>query len=302
MTKLFKPMRSCHPDDKFPIQYPMLMSRKYDGIRLCRYEDKLFTKSGKQLPNRHIRNWCLANLPEGLDFEVISGPPNLETTYNSTYRAAMTIEGEPDFTLILFDFCNDLTSYAIERSQRLQQLASSLDQTKIVVAEQTMVSNAVEMLAKYEQFLAEGYEGAILRNPTSLYKWGKCTAKEQIQFKIKPEEDFDAIVLSVYEAMENQNEAFLNELGETKRSTHQDNLVGKGIAGGFIALDKNTGETIRVGAGKMKHDERKAVWESRESPAYVGRGFTYRSMTYGVKDAPRHGRWYRWRDTVDMET
>jgi DNA ligase-1 len=293
---IFKPMRSCHPDPKFPLQPPYLVSRKYDGIRLVRHEDKLITKSGKQLPNKHIRNWCLANVPPGFDFEVISGPPNLETTYNTTYRAAMTIEGEPDFHLYMFDLCDRDNMYAIDRYKRLQCFPAN---QRIVVVEKYLCTDMVQVQAYYDQFLSEGYEGAILQTPDSFYKSGKCTPKENIQLKLKPEDDFDATIIDVYEAERNDNEAFLNELGETKRSTHAENKVGKGIAGGFLARDHLTGETIRIGCGKMKHAERAEVWQDKTN--YIGRGFVYRSMTYGVKDAPRQGRWYRWRDTVDME-
>ena len=289
-------MRSCHPDPKWPMQGPYLVSRKYDGIRAVRYEDKLITKSGKQIPNRALRHWALINVPQGVDFEFISGPPNLETTYNTTYRAVMTIEGEPDFNVYAFDLADQPNMYAIDRYKLLKSLP--LD-PRIIVVEKTLVSDMTAVQAAYDSYLAEGYEGLIAQSPDSFYKSGKCTAKEDIQFKLKPEEDKDAIVLAVYEAERNDNEAFTNELGETKRSSHAENKVGKGIAGGFIAHDVETGQTIRIGCGKMKHDERALVWQNQAD--YVGSGFVYRSMDYGVKDAPRHGRWYRWRSTVDME-
>ena len=60
--------------------------------------------------------------------------------------------------------------------------------------------------------------------------------------------------------MENQNEATINELGRTQRSTHQENLVGKGMVGGLVCKMPETGLQINVGPGKMKHDKREYYW------------------------------------------
>lgn len=301
----FKPMRSVAPDEKFPVRFPMLGSYKYDGIRLCRYDGKLVTKSGKQLPNKAVRNWILAHIPEGIDFEVIVGPPNLETTYNTTYRGVMSIEGEPDFTLYCFDICEAegaAGGFAHERYVNMVNRLKPVMQAwpgRVVPVDQKWLHSQAELDAFYSEALEAGYEGIVVKDPSGFYKWGKCTAKEGIQFKIKPEVDAEAMVVGFYEAEENQNEAFKNELGETKRSTHQENKVGKGTLGGFIAKDLATGRDIRVPCGKMKHAERQHVWNNQAQ--YVNEIFTYRAMGYGELNLPRQPRWYRWRHVVDVE-
>jgi DNA ligase-1 len=98
--------------------------------------------------------------------------------------------------------------------------------------------------------------------------------------------------------MENQNEAKTNALGRTERSTHKENLVGKGILGGMVAVDLISGKEIKVAPGKMTHDQRLHLWTHQEE--IVGKVVKYRSMDKGVKDQPRFARWIDFRSERDM--
>ncbi len=299
MSKVFKPMRSVAPDEAYPITWPKHCSRKLDGIRFTVHQGKALSKSGKPIANHHIRNWIEEFMPEGLDGEIISGPPNLETTYGTTFSAVMTHEGTPEFDLYVFDLSDSLTTYASERLAALTAMMAGMpDRVKLV--EQTMVTSQAQFDVLYAKYIEEGYEGAILKDPAGFYKYGRSTPKVQTQLKFKPEEDFDAEVTGVYEALENLNEAFTNEVGETKRSTHQENKVGKGMIGGFHATDLLTGLPLRVAAGRMKHDDRIATFNNPELAK--GRFLKYRSMTYGqmTNGQPRHGRFIGWRDVTDL--
>jgi DNA ligase 1 len=301
--KLFKPMRSVAPDTKYPVTYPKLMSRKLDGIRCCIYKGKALTKSGKPVPNVHIRNWLEQNVPDGFDGELISGPPNLGTTYGTTFSAVMTQKGEPDFDFYVFDVCTDLVSGAAKRKETLMELCKLL-WTRIKFVDQQVVNSDDEVSRLNNYYLAEGYEGAILVDPAGLYKYGKATAKAQEQLKMKQVEDFEARILDTYEAEYNGNESFVNEVGETKRSTHAENKTGKGMVGGYRVQDLLTGAIFNVGAGKMTHPERIAEWEAYtlNNTHRLSELIKYRSMTYGdmTNGAARHGRWIGWRDKSDM--
>ena len=292
----FTPMRSCEPTDKYPIQFPCYVSRKLDGIRLVKHEGRAKTKSLKSLPNKHITKFVEAHLPERIDCEIICGAPNLETTYNTTFRGAMTIEGEPEFTLYVFDYADDTAGYCHERIKRVEELCKGIP--NVVVVEQILVHTMEQLEELYDQFLAEGYEGLIARTLTGTYKYGKCTPKEAIQFKVKPHADKDCLILSVHEGSTNNNPAFINELGGTSRSTDASGLVPSGMLGYFLAQDVESGETFRLAPGKLKHDERIEILKN--AAKYVGKFAKYRSMDYGVKDKPRHGRWYQWRHEADV--
>jgi DNA ligase-1 len=147
----------------------------------------------------------------------------------------------------------------------------------------------------YARQLDLGYEGAILRNSSALYKEGRATAKSQDMLKFKPFLDSDAIVLDVYEAMTNNNPTFTNELGRTDRSTHAENLEGNGMAGGFTV--RMGTKVFNIAAGKLNHDQRREVLQNKDK--YIGQLATFRHLPIGEKDVPRHGRFMRWRSKLD---
>ena len=303
----FKPMRSVALDDKYPVQFPVLGSYKLDGIRIVKHNGKALTKSLKSVPNKAICRWVEQNLPDGVDGEIISGPPNVETVYSSTFTAAMTKEGEFEFKLYLFDLHNEELMFAIERYRKLQNIVRSLPVAaaeRVVVVEKKLLHSMEEVEQMYSEALENGYEGLILQDPTAFYKYGRSTAKAGTQLKLKPEEDFEFEVLGAYEAMFNGNEAFTNEVGETARSKHQENLVGKDSLGGFFAKDCASGVEFKVAPGKLKHDERDALWAQwlANPDSLIGRIGRYRCMGYGemANGRPRHGRFYGWRDRSDL--
>lgn len=304
MSDNFKPMRSCAPDEAFPITFPKLASFKLDGIRVCKFEGKTRTKSGKPLPNKYIRAWIEANVPEGYDMEVGSGDPFAADFYKNTFSAAMTIEGTPDFKLYVFDMCDDIGSFANDRMLRVQSLYNELPadvQARIVVVSQTLLTSQAQIDTMYANALDLGAEGLILKDPTGYYKYGKSTPKQQTQLKLKPEEDEEALITGVYEGLHNDNVAFTNEVGETKRSTHAENKVPNGRLGGFNVI--KDGMDFKVGPGKFTHDELKALWDQHlaNPGCHTGKFIKYRSLGYGVDKRPRHPRALGFRDPADME-
>jgi DNA ligase-1 len=163
--------------------------------------------------------------------------------------------------------------------------------------DQRLVAFQAELDAMYGSALEDGFEGLIARNLGGLYKFGRSTAASQDALKLKPFADSDAVVLSVFEAMANQNEAFTDELGRTKRSTHAAGLVGKGTLGGFICRDVASGVEFSCAPGLLSHAEREALWAIG---GCVGRILKYRHLPVGVKDLPRHPRFIGWRSSIEM--
>ena len=302
-----KPMRSCAPTESYPVQFPCYGSYKIDGIRIVKHEGKALTKSLKPVPNKTIARWVEHNLPDGVDGEIISGPPNQADVYTKTFTAAMTIEGAYEFSIYLFDLHNMPKAYATERYNALKSLVSNLsDSVKAVakVVDKRVLNTQAEFDAMYNEALALGYEGLVTQSLDGLYKHGKCTPKENIQLKHKPEEDADFRLVGIYEAMHNGNDAFTNEVGETSRSTHQEGLTGLGMVGGFEAVDVETGIPFKVAPGKLSHADRIAIWQDwlKEPGKWVGKLGKYRCMGYGTmtNGRPRHGRFYAWRHESDL--
>jgi DNA ligase 1 len=97
--------------------------------------------------------------------------------------------------------------------------------------------------------------------------------------------------------MHNDNVATKNELGRTKRSTHQENLRGGGMLGVLVGEDVKDGRTVRAGTG-FTMEQRQAYWASPE--AVLGKVFKYKHFDHGVVNDPRHPVFLGWRDERDM--
>lgn len=293
---MFKPMLSEDIGKvKEELTFPKLVSTKLDGIRCVTKFGGVLSRSLKNIPNHHVREMLAPY--QGLDGELISGEPNDPKVYSNTFSAVMTEEGTPEFTYYVFDYIDCHQGISLVARQGLlnkMQLPSF-----IKVLPQMAVKSEGELQKAYEQYLSQGYEGVIARNPNSEYKYGRATAKSQDMLKIKPFADREAVIISPYEAMHNNNEEFINELGRTARSTHQENLEGLGMLGGFIVEDLESKVQFNCAPGVLTHAERTTLWEKHKG-ALAGKIIKYRSLIIGVKDKPRHPRFIGWRDPSDM--
>lgn len=294
--KSFKPQLAFDSAElKVPIKFNKRVSTKLDGIRLATPGAQPLTRSLKRIPNNYVAKLLSDKAVADLDGELIVGQANAEDVYRKTFSGVMTHEGEPDFLYFVFD---DLSDFSLTFEQRLDKLYSRKLPSFVTVLDQRLVTSQQELDSMYEKNLELGFEGLIARNPGSLYKFGRCTANSQDSLKLKPFADGEAEILSVYEAEENLNEAFVNELGYTERSSHAENKVGKCMVGGFIVRDILTGVQFRCAPGSMTHKERTDIWKVRT--LVEGKVITYRHMTVGVKDKPRHPRFKGWRSALDM--
>lgn len=293
---MFKPQLASEISKlQIPVTFDKLGSTKLDGIRLATWRGQPLTRSLKLIPNKHVQ--YLMRLVPYKDGELIVGPPNAADVYRKTFSGVMSIEGTPDFTYYIFD---DLTDFSLTFEQRLNKLADieSKLPSWCKVLPQNRIKDQTDLDSMYAGCLELGYEGVMLRNPDSMYKFGRCTVNSQDSLKVKPFQDAEAEILAVYEAEENLNEAFTNELGYTDRSTHAENKAGKGMAGGFIVRDLVTGVQFRCAPGSLSHYQREVVWKYQHM--MPGKILTYRFMPLGVKDKPRHPRFLKWRSPLDM--
>ena len=71
------------------------------------------------------------------------------------------------------------------------------------------------------------------------------------------------------------------------------------MVGALVGIDINTGEEVRIGAGRMDHAERAEVWVTRGD--FIGRLAKYKFMATGIKDKPRHARFISWRNLEDVD-
>ena len=96
--------------------------------------------------------------------------------------------------------------------------------------------------------------------------------------------------------MHNANEATRNELGYIERSSHKDNLVGRGDLGALV-LEMDDGRQFNCGTG-FDDALRAEIWANADQ--YMGRMAKVKSFLIGVKDLPRFPVFLGFRDEGDI--
>jgi DNA ligase 1 len=293
MNAITKPMLASKCENPHLLPFPVLATPKLDGIRCLKIGGKALTRSFKPISNRFAREWIEANLPDGVDGELMLRGG----TFNQTTSAIGARDGQPDFVFHIFDFVDESTElpYA-ERMKRLDALPES---TRIVKVMPVWIRNAAELATYEEECLAAGYEGVMVRTPHSPYKCGRSTEREAWLLKIKRFEDAEAVVLEPYEGMTNQNVAELDAFGRTKRSLAQAGMIGRGELGGFIVRHLSTGVEFRLGYNHVVGGiDRVTLWMKRE--VLVGKVVKFSHQPSGAKEAPRFPKFIGFREAWDM--
>ena len=285
MTDFFKPMLATDAD-LTKLRFPLLASAKLDGVRAVVRGGVVYSRSNKPIPNIYVQS-LFANC-EYFDGELIVGEPNNKTVYRDTMSGVMSKEGAPDVRFFIFDHVLDVTWPYLKRRR-------SIEHPRTRILEQHHVSDITTLLKLEERLLDQGYEGLILRDPNAPYKYGRSTVREGYLLKLKRFVDAEAEVIGFEERMHNGNEATINELGRTKRSSHQANKTGRGDLG---ALRLRTPEGVEFSCGTGFTDqERDYIW--RNQGAYLGQLAKYKHFDVGAKDSPRHPVFLGWRDRND---
>ena len=290
MTKPFAPLLAA-PADLKRIEYGNVwLSAKLDGIRAIVIDGVVVSRSLKPIRNRHVQK--LFGHLEHYDGELICGDPTAKDCYLKTNSAVMSADGEPDVTFHVFDHVEQPCDEYFARYKRL----AGGRYVQVVV--QHSAENETALLDLEQWLLGKGYEGVMLRahsGPQSFYKYGRSTAREGTLLKLKRFTDSEATVIGVEEEMQNNNEATKDALGRTERSSHKENLVGKGRLGALICETKE-GIRFNIGTG-FDAATRVDLWQRRETlPGMLAK---FKHFEIGQKEAPRFPVFLGWRDPID---
>lgn len=296
MVDFKSPMLAAKPKpaDYEKITYPKLASPKLDGIRAVVQGGQVWSRKGILIPNKRVQRTFGRKAYEGFDGELIVGEPTGQGVFGRTTSGVMSVEGEPDVQFYVFDFLRgNVKGYAY--TARLRELERHVDVSKdyeIVVVEQLSIRDDIELDHFEAVYLADGYEGMMLRDPAGAHKHGRSTMREQGLIAIKRFAQAEGVILACNEEMANTNVATLSETGHSKRSSHKAGKVVKGRLGSCTVrvtdcseLPEMIGQTLNVGAG-FSADERSIFWAQRGG--MVGKeGFQFKFQAHGVKDKPR---------------
>jgi DNA ligase-1 len=273
------------------LRFPLLASPKLDGIRAMIIDGKVYSRSMKLIPNAYVQACFGSSVLNGLDGELILGDPRHPDAFRNTTSAVMSHEGRPDVQFHVFDMWNQPLAAFHNRLMAARAMIHS----DIVPVEHIHVYSENDVLALEESYLAQGYEGVMLRDPTGKYKQGRSTLREGGLVKLKRFHDSEALVVSMIELMHNDNEAKPDERGFMKRSSHQENKRPAGKMGALSVMDMTTKVQFEIGTGFTDAD-RVALWEN--SP--VGKIIKYRYFPTGSKDKPRFPTFVGFRSLEDL--
>lgn len=302
MREGFKPMLAFDVQ-LGKVQYPAVALPKVDGVRGVNHLGKAHARSMKPIRNKFTQDWFSKPEFDGFDGEMAAEAPNHPRLCSLTTSATSEIKGEPQIQWWIFDDFREPWKPFIERIQsahaRVRELQAKHNWWQIAAMPYRVVKDEAELLAYMNELLDDGYEGIIVRGMDKPYKYGRSTQREFGLGRIKPcvEELFK--ITAVEEAMENTNEAQVNELGRTFRSSSQEGMVPKGMIGkvhgawerdvewnGQVLFKK--GDAVLMGPGTLSHDERKFYWENQQ--LFIGRLGKCKTFPIGVKDKPRQPR------------
>lgn len=301
----FKPMLAKEYDpDKLVL--PCYASPKLDGIRASVVNGQLLSRSLKPIPNKFVSDILSDPLFEGFDGELIANSPTAPNAMQEATSLFMSHGKQQSFTYFVFDLHNMDAGFDVRYDELHERIKAAsayimaqrmMHDVRIVQLAQTVITDHEHLAVFESRQVASGYEGVILRKMDGVYKYGRSTVNEGLLLKVKRFTDGEAIIIGFEEQMHNGNEATVNELGRTKRSSHQENKWGKGTLGALVVRDLKTKVEFNIGTG-LNDGVRDHIWANRDS--HEGRIVKYKSFEVGVKDKPRHPVYLGMRSPLDM--
>lgn len=271
--------------------YPYLASTKIDGIRAFVHPQYgPVTRRGRPIANEYIRAW-MEQLPPGTDGELVVGSPNAVDTFKTTFKGVQSIKGEPDFTYYAFDSGEDAQTPFNIRHAKLYDLLSKVGE-HLKVLRHERISDLQELRLYELLALDQGFEGVMLRDPFSPYKYGRSTFSEGYLLKLKTYMDIDAVVVGFEELKENTNEQERSPFDMAERSKAKAGLVPTGTLGALIVSSPAFPGAFKVGTG-FDDTERDRIWAMRSY--YLGRWAVIKYTPCGTDARPRHPVFKDWR-------
>ncbi|RQT68098.1 ATP-dependent DNA ligase [Burkholderia cepacia] len=314
----FKPNLAAPLTKPELIKFPVWASPKIDGIRCVFFGGVAYSRSLKPIPNPCVQEFAreYADILDGLDGELVVGKPTDPNCMQNS-MAVMSKSAEPDFTFHVFDWFpvevipqNWKPAYW-QRSDvvemRLMHCATHLrrvERVRAVPQHLCVCANDLDILEA--RFLADGYEGMMIRAHDGTYKCGRSTEREGGLVKVKRFVDGEAVIVGFEEEMHNANEATRNATGRTERSTSKAGLQGKGTLGALIcaSLERpHTNATVEnrytfnIGTG-FTAAQRRDFWNNRDR--LLRNIVKFKHFDHGTVDAPRHPVFIGFRHLEDM--
>ena len=292
----FRPMLAVACEDIAAIKYPVLASLKLDGIRCIVLKGVVYSRTMKPIPSKTVQELFGKPEYEGFDGELIYGDVYDEKVFNLSTSFCMS-KGVPtglnalEIRFYVFDLVGEQG-----HTDRLHSLSEKQLGRNVVLHLQTTVQSSEQLTEFEESALRKGGEGVMVRSMNGPYKQGRSTLKEGYLLKIKRFVDEEATIIGFDEKMHNTNEAKIDALGYTERSTSKEGMVGADTLGALVVQSEKWGE-FQIGTG-FDDELRAEIWNNQDK--YLGELAKFKYFATGVKDKPRFPVYLGIRDKIDI--
>ena len=259
----FKPLLAIEHSKVKTAPANMYMSEKLDGIRCVVFGGVGYSRSLKPIPNTFIQAYFkrYADFFEGMDGELIVGNRNAPDVFNQSTSGVMRESGEPDFTFWVFDKYHPTETWLARYAYIRNKLKDSpID--RVVLLEHFAVDQMSDIDDFEAAMLAQGAEGVMLRDADAKYKCGRSGTKNPELQKVKRFVDNEFLIIGFEPKYTNMNQAKINELGRTERSTAKAGMKALDTMGALI-LQTKEGEVFTCGSG-FTDKLRDTMWAERD--------------------------------------
>lgn len=248
------------------VKYPCYIQPKLDGIRCLAIDGVAYSRKMKPIPNQYVQRVFKELNLHGLDGELM-----VHGDFNSVQSAIMSEDGEPEFYLAVYDYWDSELSCK-ERMNIYITKVLEINRPLFVKRVLTDIADTPEEAERaVVKYVAQGYEGGILRSLNGRYKQGRSTFKEGFLLKLKSFHDSEAAVIGFEEKMSNENTLETDERGYAKRSSKKEGMVPANTLGS-LQVDWN-GVIFNIGSG-FNDEQRQDIWDNRDK--YLGRLVTFK--------------------------
>lgn len=218
----FQPMLASPVKDR-PLRFPAYASPKVDGIRAVIRDGLVLSRNDLMVPNTYVQDMIGNSLLDGLDGELVVGPPNAKDVFQRTTSGVMSEDGSPAFTFFVFDYFQEdcQTTPFTERFARLNAQVARWQAERrfahVVILRQVLIHTQEELDAFEAQCLADGFEGIMYRyageDCEGGYKFGRSTEREGLLLKIKKFSQSEALVIGWWPLVRQDGSTDYNLLG-----------------------------------------------------------------------------------------
>jgi len=245
--------------EKSKIDYPCYAQPKLDGMRNVATNESLLSRKNKRIENMMHIEKELNKLPDGemVDGELYAHGYSFQENmkFIKKYRKGLSEK----VVYHVYDMNSNETF--IERYTKLKKLVKGMKNVEVVPV--TVINNEKELKEAHKKFLADGYEGTIVRHGNKGYELNK-RSDSLLKYK-----DFEDVAVTIHDIVPcEQRPEWGNPIFKWKGAeghTYGDDFIGSGV--------------------RMSHDERVDMLKNKKK--WIGKTGELRFFEYSDTGVPR---------------